>query len=305
MEKVTIGKSSLESTRLVYGCMRIAGDNSPEARKRGREALKAAYDAGYNHFDHADIYGAGACEEVFAEAVEEFGFEREKLIVTSKCGIHFEDSPNAGDPKRYDFSRDHILRSVEGSLKRLKLDSLDLFLLHRPDYLMDAAATAATLQELVDSGMVRNCGVSNFSPSQFRMLQSFYGQPLVANQVEINIHNVDTLKDGTLDQCQELGVAPMAWCPIGGVAYPAWGNTFSPEDEARIKKEVDRQAAKYGVEDWVLILAWILKLPARVLPIIGSTTPERIRAALQSLDLEYSREDWYLMLEARDGNAVP
>lgn len=305
MEKVTIGKSSLESTRLVYGCMRIAGDNSFEGRRRGRQALKAAYDAGYNHFDHADIYGAGACEEVFAEASEEYGFERGKLIVTSKCGIRVGDQTAECDPKRYDFSRDYILRSVEGSLKRLKTDYLDLFLLHRPDYLMDAEETAGALQELVDSGMARNCGVSNFKPSQLRLLQSFCSMPLVANQVEINIHNVNTLRDGTLDQCQEIGVSPMAWCPIGGVAYPAWGNTFSPEDEARIKAEVDRQATKYGVEDWVLILAWILKLPARVLPIIGSTTPERIRSAVQSLEIEYSREDWYRMLEVREGEEVP
>lgn len=305
MEKTTIGKSSLKSSRLVYGCMRISGDNSPEARRRGRQALSAAYEAGFNHFDHADIYGAGACEEVFAEAMEEYGFERERLILTSKCGIRVDNRPQVGDPKRYDFSRDYILSSVESSLKRLKCDFLDLFLLHRPDFLMDADETAGALHELVESGMVRHCGVSNFRPSQLSLLQSRCSMPLVANQVEINIHNLNTLSDGTLDQCQELGVSPMAWCPIGGVAYPAWGNTFSEVDEARIKEEVDRQAAKYGVENWILILAWILKLPARVLPIIGSTTPQRIRSAAQSLNVQYSREDWYRLLEARNGAEVP
>lgn len=304
MKKMTLGSSSLESSRLVYGCMRIAGDNSLAARLCGREALRAAYDAGYNHFDHADIYGAGACEEVFAEASEEYGFERSKLIITGKCGIRFAEKGDGSAPKRYDLSRDHILRSVEASIERLKCGFLDLFLLHRPDYLMDVAETAGAMQELVDSGMVRNCGVSNFSPSQVRLLRAHCSLPLLVNQVEINIHNITTLTDGTLDQCQELGMHAMAWCPIGGVAYPAWGNTFSSTDEKRIGQEVERQARKYGVEAWVLILAWIMKLPGGVLPIVGSTTPARIRAAREALEIGYSREDWYRLFEARNGSEV-
>ncbi|MDQ8179610.1 aldo/keto reductase [Pelagicoccus sp. SDUM812005] len=305
MKTVKLGKSSLHSTPLVYGCMRISGDDSPAARQRGKEAILAAYEAGYNHFDHADIYGAGRCEELFAEAMSEFAITRESVLLTSKCGVRFKDTPTEGLPGRYDFSRDYILRSVEGSLRRLKTDYLDLFLLHRPDYLFDPDETASALVELVDSGMVRQCGVSNFKPSQFSLLRSRLDLPLIVNQVEVNIHNLDALLDGTLDQCQELGVTPQAWCPIGGVAYPAWGNTFTPEDEARIKREFDRQAEKYGVEDWVVMLAWILRHPAGILPIVGSTTPERIRTARKALEIKYEREDWYQLLEARNGAPVP
>ncbi len=285
--------------------MRISGDNSPEARQRGKEAILAAYEAGYNHFDHADIYGGGRCEELFAEAMGEYSITRESLLITSKCGVRFKDTPTKGLPARYEFTKPYILESVEGSLRRLNTDYLDLFLLHRPDYLFDPDETAEALRALVESGKVRHCGVSNFKPSQFSLLQSRCSMPLVVNQVEVNIHNVDALLDGTLDQCQELGVTPQAWCPVGGVAYPAWGNTFRPEDEARIKLELDRQAEKYGVEGWIVILAWILRHPAGILPIVGSTTPERIRAARKALEIKYEHADWYQLFEARNGVPVP
>ncbi|MBD5779744.1 aldo/keto reductase [Pelagicoccus sp. NFK12] len=305
MKTVKLGNSSLHSTPLVYGCMRISGDNSSDARKRGKEAILAAYEAGYNHFDHADIYGGGLCEELFAEAMKDLAITRESILLTSKCGIRFKDTPSPGLPARYDFTKSYILECVEGSLKRLNTDYLDLFLLHRPDYLFDPDETADALQELVSSGKVRHCGVSNFKPSQLSLLQSRCELPLIVNQVEINIHNVDALMDGTLDQCQERGITPQAWCPIGGVAYPAWGNTFTPEDEARIEAEFDRQAEKYGVENWIVMLAWILRHPSGIVPIVGSTTPERIRAARQSLEINYEREDWYQLLEARNGEPVP
>lgn len=305
MHLLPLGKSTLVSSRLVYGCMRITGDNSPEARQRGRVAIKAAYDAGYTHFDHADIYGGGKCEELFAEAMSEYGIDRDAIVITSKCGIRFKDTPREGLPARYDFSKEYILKCVDASLARLETDYLDLLLLHRPDFLFDAGETAAALRELVDAGKVRHCGVSNFKPSQYSLLQSRCPMPLVVNQVEINIHNVDALTDGTLDQCQELGVSPQAWCPIAGVAYPAWGNTFTPDDEDRIEGELARQSQKYGAEPWVVALAWILKHPAVVFPIIGSTTPERIVAAKQALEIPYEREDWYQLFEARNGKQVP
>ncbi len=285
--------------------MRITGDNSVDARRRGKVAVNTAYEAGYNHFDHADIYGGGSCEELFAEAMSDYGIDRGDILITSKCGIRFQGAPQESSPTRYDFSKKYILESVEGSLRRLKTDYLDLLLLHRPDFLFDAEETAEAFQELVDAGKVRNCGVSNFKPSQFSLLQSRCSMPLQVNQIEVNIHNVDAFQDGTLDQCQELGVTPMAWCPIGGVAYPAWGNTFTPDDDARIKAELDIQTAKYGVENWVLMLAWIMRHPSKILPIVGSTTPERILAAKASLDIEYDREDWYRLFEARNGVAVP
>ncbi|WP_083494205.1 aldo/keto reductase [Colwellia sp. MT41] len=265
-------------------------------------AIRAALDAGYNHFDHADIYGSGHCESLFGELLAELQQEtlaiREQLIITSKAGIRF-------DPQRYDFSADYLTTSIENSLKRLNVDYLDMFLLHRPDYLFNAEQVAQTFQQLKASGKVKHFGVSNFSPSQVSLLQSALDEPLLVNQIEINIHNISSFSDGNLDQCQQLGITPIAWCPLGGVVYPAWGNTFSTADEQRIATELTRQAKQYNCQPWQLILAWLLKHPANICPIIGSTTPERIIAAKQALALEYSHTDWYRLLEARNGYPQP
>jgi len=305
MEVIKLGTSDILSSRIVYGCMRIVGDNSIESRKKGKQAIRTAIEEGYTHFDHADIYGDGKCEELFSEILTENPQVRDKLIITSKCGIRGKNNPNKNDPGRYDFSKEYIIKSVEGSLSRLKIDYLDLLLLHRPDYLFHPEEVSEAFQELYDSGKVLNFGVSNFKPSQVSMLQSYCSFPLLVNQVEINIHNINTLLDGTLDQCQELKITPQAWCPIGGVVYPSCANTFSKEDEIRIRAEFDNQSKKYNTENWIIMLAWLLKHPSMILPIIGTTTPSRIKAAKKALEIDYSREDWYRLLEARNGYPVP
>jgi predicted oxidoreductase len=285
--------------------MRIAGDQSVNAIDKGKRAVQSAIDAGYNHFDHADIYGGGASEQLFGELLKQLPHLREKMILTSKASIRPKNNENTYAPTRYDFSKAYLLSSVEGSLKRLHTEQLDLFLLHRPDYLFDINEVAETFKELKDSGKVAHFGVSNFKPSQVAMLQSALDLPLLVNQIEINIHNVDALNDGTLDKCQQDKLSPIAWCPLGGVAYSAWGNTFSVEDEQRIAEELTSQAQVYNCQPWQIILAWLLKHPAKIFPIIGSTTPERIIAAKVALELNYSREDWYRLFEARNGKAVP
>jgi predicted oxidoreductase len=305
MKNYSLGKSELQSSRLIYGCMRISGDQSVNAIDKGKRAVQSAIDAGYNHFDHADIYGGGASEQLFGELLKQLPHLREKMILTSKASIRPKNNENTYAPTRYDFSKAYILSSVEGSLKRLHTEQLDLFLLHRPDYLFDINEVAETFKELKDSGKVAHFGVSNFKPSQVAMLQSALDLPLLVNQIEINIHNVDALNDGTLDQCQQDKLSPIAWCPLGGVAYSAWGNTFSVEDEQRIAEELTSQAQVYNCQPWQIILAWLLKHPAKIFPIIGSTTPERIIAAKVALELNYSREDWYRLFEARNGKAVP
>ncbi len=298
MQKTTYSSSNITSSRLIYGCMRIAGDNSAQDKAKGKIAIRAALEAGYTHFDHADIYGDGACEILFGKLLSESPSMRDKIIITSKASIR-------RDPKRYDFSHDYLLSSVEASLKRLSTDYLDLFLLHRPDYLFNAQGVAETFQQLKQSGKVKHFGVSNFSPSQVSLLQSALDEPLLVNQIEINIHNIASFTDGTLDQCQQLGITPIAWCPLGGVVYPAWGNTFSDADELRIANELAQQAEQYNCHPGQLILAWLLKHPANICPIIGSTTPERIIAAKKALALNYSHEDWYRLLEARNGYRQP
>lgn len=304
MKTTLLGKSELVTSRLVYGCMRIAGDNSPEDREKGKNAIRAAIAEGYTHFDHADIYGSGECESIFSEVLEEMPGIREKLLITDKCGIRLPGQPRASYPKRYDFSRKHILDSVDASLQRLGVDFMDLLLLHRPDYLFDPSDVADTFRILKESGKVRHFGVSNFRPSQLSMLQAFCDEPLLVNQVEVNIHNIDTLEDGTLDQCLQENITPMAWCPLGGIAYPAWGNTLTEEQSAVIHAELAQQAEKYGSKPWIVILAWLLRHPSGITPVIGSTRPDRIRAAKQSLELDYSAEDWYRLLQARNGQEV-
>ncbi|MDH3338768.1 MAG: aldo/keto reductase, partial [Gammaproteobacteria bacterium] len=260
---------------------------------------------GYTSFDHADIYGDGACEELFGEVLRESPQLREQVLIASKCGIRFAGDPDADSPTRYDFSQQHIVASVDGSLRRLGIEQLDLLLLHRPDYLMRTDAVAEAFASLKSSGKVAQFGVSNFSASQFNLLQSVLPDPLLVNQIEINIHNIDALSNGVLEQCQQLGITPQAWCPIAGIAYPAWGNTFSDKDEARIRAEVQWQSEKYGAEDWIIALAWLLRHPAMISPIVGSTNPSRIAAATSALEIPYDRKDWYRLFEARNGQPVP
>lgn len=305
MEQVQLGNSRITSSRLVYGCMRLVGDDSADSRQKGKQAIRTAIEEGYTHFDHADIYGGGKCEELFGEVLKELPGVRDRLLITSKCGIRGKGVPGPDDPGRYDFSREYIVSSVEGSLSRLGLDHLDLLLLHRPDSLMRPEEVAEAFDQLRDAGKVAHFGVSNFRPSQVSLLQKACSAPLLVNQVEINIHNIDALNNGTLDQCMQRQITPQAWCPLGGVVYPAWGNTFSADDEARVAAEFALQAGKYDTESWLIALAWLLRHPSGILPIIGSTTPARIRAAKNALDLPYRREDWYRLLEARNGRPVP
>jgi len=295
----------LEGSRLIYGCMRLAGDGSAAAMRRGRHAVRAALDAGFTTFDHADIYSGGQCEQIFGAVLRDSPSLRDQLQIIGKCGIRHAGEPSETSPGRYDFSSKHLLTAVDGSLRRLGVEHLDLLLLHRPDYLMDPHEVAGVFDRLRSSGKVANFGVSNFSPSQVNLLQSALDAPLRANQVEINLHNISTLTDGTLDQCLQLGMTPQAWCPLAAVAYPAWGNTFNSDDDERLRRELSRQQAIYDLEHWQIALAWLLAHPAGIRPIIGSTTPKRIEAALSAPEVPYAREDWYRLLEARNGHAVP
>lgn len=299
MESIKLGQSALESSRLAYGCMRISGDGSSADRERGKAAVRAAIDHGYTLFDHADIYGAGQSEEVFGEVLRESPHLRDSMIIQGKCAVCFDEV------NRYDASAKHIIGSVEGSLRRLGVETLDVLLIHRPDFLMDIHEVAAAFETLHTSGKVREFGVSNFLPSTLAALQSATPYRLQVNQVQINLHDIDTLHNGILDQCQQERITPQSWCPLAGVAWEAWGNTFTPEQSARLQAEADRQAEHYGVDRSLIALAWLLKHPAKISPLIGSTTPARIEAATSALGIEYTRKDWYRLLEARNGEPVP
>ncbi len=298
MDTAPIGNSDLHASRLVYGCMRIA----ERSRRRGFAAIRAALDAGYTHFDHADIYGGGASETLFGQFLADNPGERERLVITSKCGIRLEGDPKERHPKRYDFSAAHIRRSVHGSLRRLNVEHLDLLLLHRPDFLMRADEVAEVFGSLKDAGKVGHFGVSNFSPSQVELLQSRLDDPLRVNQVEINLRNPSALTNGTLDQCQQLGITPQAWSPLAGVVHAA--DALDRDAAARLRSEIRRQSRQYDSAGWIVALAWLLRHPANISPIIGSTSSERISTAKTALELDYRRTDWYRLLEARLGAPV-
>lgn len=314
MRSQALGKSSLVSSRLAYGCMRLAGtmDRSQLTAEReavGRRAVLAAYEAGYTHFDHADIYGNGLCEEIFGRVLREVSGMRERVLIGTKCGIRWKGDPDASAPHRWDFSREHIVRSCEDSLKRLGVERIDLYMLHRPDYLADPQEIAAAFGELHRQGKVREFGVSNFRPSCLSMIRAACPMPLVVHQVEIHLARLDCLEDGTLDQCLEDGITPVSWSPLAGGLLGDGGRPGRDDPRAEgllaLLGRLDAMAKRLGVSRTVLSLAWLLRHPAGIVPLVGSTDPARIRDAVRADGLELGREDWYNLLVAARGQGLP
>uniref|UniRef100_A0A832I0A3 Aldo/keto reductase n=1 Tax=Eiseniibacteriota bacterium TaxID=2212470 RepID=A0A832I0A3_UNCEI len=314
MKTRILGRSTLVSSRLAYGCMRIAGMRprerfTPELEAAGRRAVIAAYEAGYTHFDHADIYGDGLCEEIFGRVLREVSGMRDRVIIASKCGIRWAGDPTPGAPHRWDFSREHIVRSCERSLARLGVGHLDLYLLHRPDWLADPHEIAAAFAQLHEQGKVLAFGVSNFRPTLLAAVQQACPMPLVVNQVEIHLARLDAFEDGTLDQCLERGITPLAWSPL---ARGLLGDGGRPETadphaakHAALVAALDQVAGAHGVSRAALALAWLLRHPAGIVPIVGTTDPARIRDAATADGLELGREDWYTILRAARGEPLP
>ncbi|MCU1377000.1 MAG: hypothetical protein JWO68_4286, partial [Actinomycetia bacterium] len=233
MKSISIGSSKLVSSRLAYGCWRIAGTWEPsevtsDSVKSGIKAVLSAYEAGYTLFDHADIYCHGVAEDVFGKALKQTSGMREKILIATKCGIRFPGEPWSDSPQRYDFSKQHIIDSCEGSLKRLGIETIDLYQLHRPDFLADPDEVAAAFTELRDSGKVREFGVSNFRPSLLSALQKACPMALVVNQIEISLARLAPFEDGTLDQCLENKMTPLAWSPLGGGVLGLHENNAPP-----------------------------------------------------------------------------
>lgn len=314
MQTVQLGSSNLRSSRLAYGCWRIAGSWDPagvtaEGIAAGQRAVVAAFEAGYTLFDHADIYCGGRSEEIFGQVLRDVSGMRERVIIATKCGIRFPDDPFPGAPYRYDFSSDHIQRSCEGSLKRLGVDCIDLYQLHRPDFLGDPHEVAGAFAVLLDAGKVRHFGVSNCRPSFLTALQKACPFPLIANQIEISLAQRAALDDGTLDQCLAERITPMAWSPLGGGQLADGAKRVLPAQEgyrnAALLARLDALAAIHGTTRGNVALAWLLKHPARIIPIIGTTDPGRIKAAAGSHDIRLSREEWYELLVAARGERLP
>ncbi|MCX6151104.1 MAG: aldo/keto reductase [Ignavibacteriales bacterium] len=324
MQNLHIKNTNLEISRIGLGCMNLGKTWNQEPLtddtiKNAVAVIRTALDEGINFFDHADIYTRGKSEEVFSNIWKEIPSLREKIILQSKCGIRFPDDPYEGAPHRFDFSYEHITKSVEGILKRLKTDYLDILLLHRPDPLMEPEEVAKAFYDLNSSGKVRYFGLSNHTGSQIELLKKQVLQPILFNQVEFSLIHTDLMDEGitfnqknptrgirnngTIEYCRMNDITIQAWSPLGK------GKLFAdviPDEKVKKASEVVNEiAGKYKVSKEAIMIAWILKHPAKIQPIVGSTKAERVKACCQADSIELSREDWYKLFIAGRGEELP
>lgn len=312
------------ASRIAYGCMNLGGGWGDEPvtaydRKRAVAAVAAALEGGINFFDHADIYMCGKSEEVFAGALRELGVARDQVVLQSKCGIRLAGSPSPDSPGRYDFSYQHITASVEGILRRLDTDYLDILLLHRPDPLVEPEEVARAFDELHSSGKVRVFGVSNHTGPQIDLLQASLDQPLVVNQLELNLLHSFLIDDGVLADQREAVYAnaggTLDYCRLHGIRVQAWspaarGVLANPPDDAPANVRaaaalVVQLAAEKETTSAAIVLAWLLRHPAGLQPIIGTTNPQRIAASCLADAVILSREEWYRLFIAARGGPLP
>ncbi|HHC6559044.1 TPA: aldo/keto reductase family oxidoreductase [Vibrio parahaemolyticus] len=299
--KVVTAPNGPEFSELVQGYWRAA-DWGMTAQER-LSFLKQHIELGITTVDHADIYGNYECEALFGEALALDKSVRDQIQIVTKCDINLcGDKTPERKINHYNTSSAHIYQSVNNSLEHLNVDEIDVLLIHRPDVLMDADEVAEAFTELHKVGKVKHFGVSNFTPRQFELLQSRLGKPLVTNQVEINPLNFEVAHDGTLDQMQMLRTRPMAWSCLGG------GSIFSGESEQsiRVRNELEAIREEVGATSIdQVIYAWVRRLPSKPIPIIGSGKIERVHTAVNALNIELTREQWYRVWVASKGHGVP
>ena len=296
MERVHLG-GGLTFSRIVYGLWRLgdAADTSPGA-VRGK--IDACLAQGITTFDEADIYGDYESEALFGAALKADPGLRDRIEIVTKCDIMLTSGKFPDRRvKHYDTSAAHIRASVETSLARMGTDRLDLLLLHRPDPLMDPAETGAALDALVADGKVRAVGVSNFRPWDVTLLQSAMAEPLVANQIELSLTAPGALVNGDLAFAMEQGLATMAWSPLGG------GALFAEAPEA-LRAALSRIAGEQGVDAAAVAVAWLLRHPARILPVMGTNDPARIARIADAARVAIDRETWFELYEAARGHEV-
>ena len=303
LPRLRLAPAGPEFSRLAYGTWRLLNDAQPPSPRALLERLQRCADLGVTTIDTAEIYGGYRVEEAIGAALALDKGLRARLEIVTKAGIYV---PNAFHPNRkvayYDASGARLIKSAEKSLRFLGVDHLDLLLVHRPDWLSSPDDTAEGLNRLLKDGKIRSAGVSNHNVHQFEALDARMSQPLVTNQVEFSLLHMDPIFDGVTDQCQRLGIAPMAWSPLGQ------GRLFRADDEAavRVQQAAAEMAPRYGgatVDQ--LAYAWILAHPARPMPIIGSNKIERIESAVRAAEITLSREDWYALWTAAQGRRIP
>jgi len=305
MNKVKIAKCDLDASEISLGCMRIADLTNREIAT----LIHTALDEGINFFDHADIYGGGQSESKFAESLNMTSSLREKMILQSKCGIR---------QGSFDFSKDYILEAVDGILKRLQTDHLDVLLLHRPDALVEPEEVAEAFTILQDSGKVGCFGVSNQNPMQIELLTKFVKQPLIINQLQLSITNTGMMdaginvnmkidpsinRDGSiLDYCRLKEITIQPWSPF---QYGFFEGAFLDNDKfPELNQKINEIASSRGVTNTAIAIAWLLRHPAHMQPIVGTTNPGRVRDICKASDVKLTRQEWYEIYLAA-GNQLP
>jgi len=305
MKNVPIANCDLQASEISLGCMRIWELTNPEIST----LINTALDGGINFFDHADIYGGGQSEAKFAEALDLTPQLRDKMILQSKCGIR---------KGAFDFSKEHILNAVDGILTRLRTDTLDVLLLHRPDALVEPEEVAEAFTILQDSGKVKYFGVSNQNPMQIELLKKFVKQPIIFNQLQFSITNTGMIdaginvnmeidpsidRDGSiLDYCRLNDITIQPWSPF---QYGFFEGVFLDNDKfPELNQKIDEIAAAHGVTNTAIAIAWILRHPAHMQPIVGTTNPTRVKDICKASDITLSRQDWYEIYRAA-GNKLP
>ncbi|MCL2867197.1 MAG: aldo/keto reductase [Clostridia bacterium] len=306
MNKVSIHHTDLLASPIVLGMMRIASMSFKDAEK----LVGTALEEGINHFDHADIYGRGACETLFGQVLKNHPDWREKMILQDKVGI----VPGT----MYDFSGKHIMEAVEGCLKRLNADSLDTLLLHRPDALMEPEEIAEAFDRLYDAGKVKHFGVSNHTPVQIELLKTCVKRPLIINQLQWSIMHTGLTDNGihmnnhsdaaicrdgyALDYARIHKMTVQAWSPMqyGFFEGVFVGNSLFPE----LNKTLDAIAERYAITPSAVAVAWLLRHPTSVQVIIGTTNIQRVQAAVKACGVRLTREEWYALYQAA-GHTLP
>ena len=306
MKKFNLGNSNINVSAISLGCMRI---NNLE-QNRAQSLIEKAYDLGINFFDHADIYGQGKCEEIFGNILKKSYIKREDIIIQSKCGI----VPG----KMFDFSKEHILNSVDGILKRLDTDYLDILLLHRPDALVEPEEVSEAFDTLYKQGKVKSFGVSNQNSMQIELLKKYLKQDIVANQLQFSIPHSSMISSGLevnmltsgainrdgsiLDYCRLNNITIQAWSPF---QYGFFEGVFLDNEKYKeLNIVIDDLAKKYNVTNMAIATSWILRHPANMQVIVGTTNIERLEAICKAVDITLTREEWYKIYISA-GNILP
>lgn len=287
----SVDRSRVAWGRIAYGCWRLGRVSAPEVDR----LLGTALEVGIRLVDTADIYGLddagrfGAAEELLGGALARSSRLRDELVIATKGGIR--------PPVPYDQSAVYLRRACEDSLRRLGVERVDLYQIHRPDLLTHPAELAGLLDNLIDEGKVGAVGVSNFTPAQTRALAAHLRHPLVSTQPEFSPWHLEPLEDGTFDLAMELGLTPLTWSPLGG------GRLAGPDDD--VVEVVGELAAGEGVPPSAVLVAWQLMHPAGIVPIVGTTRPDRLRDAARGIEVHLAKEDWYRLLVTARGAPMP